>query len=113
MTRRPLAICLSAAALGLLCLPALAETAEAPPAKHEAVAKKPHVKKPAKAAGQAPAVPAILGSDTGDESSSLERRRKAFFAPKPDEGGPQEDAPSAGVTLGGSGGITPGMGMKF
>ena len=117
MTRRPLAICLSAAALGLLCLPALAESAEAPPAKHEAVAKKPHAKKPAKAAGRTPAVPAIhpslLGSDTGDESSSLERRRKAFFAPKPDEGGPQEDAPSAGVTLGGSGGITPGMGMKF
>ena len=118
MTIRPLAMGLSAVALGLACLPALAQTAETPPAKHEAAPKKPHVKKPAKAAKAASGAsaataihPSLLGND--DESSSLERRRKAFFAPSPDQGGSEPDAPTAGVTLGGSNGLTPGMGMKF
>ena len=117
MTARRLAIALPLAAFGLLCGPAFAQTADLPAAKHEAVPKKAHAKKPAKAASRAPATTAIhaplLGTNSEDESSSLERRRKAFFAPSPDQGGSDPDTPTAGVTLGGSGGLTPGMGMKF
>ena len=50
-----------------------------------------------------------------ERAASLERRRKAFFANKPDDGEPAGDGSSApvGVTLGGSGGLTPEMGLKF
>ena len=50
-----------------------------------------------------------------ERAASLERRRKAFFANKPDDGQPAGDGSSApvGVTLGGSGGLTPEMGLKF
>ena len=50
-----------------------------------------------------------------ERAASLERRRKAFFANKPDDGEPTGDGTSApvGVTLGGSGGLTPEMGLKF
>ena len=50
-----------------------------------------------------------------ERAASLERRRKAFFANKPDDGEPASDSSSApvGVTLGGSGGLTPEMGLKF
>ncbi len=50
-----------------------------------------------------------------ERAASLERRRKAFFANKPDDGEPARDGASApvGVTLGGSGGLTPEMGLKF
>ena len=50
-----------------------------------------------------------------ERAASLERRRKAFFADKPEQGEPAGDLSSApvGVTLGGSGGLTPEMGLKF
>ena len=50
-----------------------------------------------------------------ERAASLERRRKAFFANKPDDGQPAGDGSSApvGVTLGGSGGLNPEMGLKF
>ncbi len=50
-----------------------------------------------------------------ERAASLERRRKAFFTNKPDDGEPARDGASApvGVTLGGSGGLTPEMGLKF
>ncbi len=50
-----------------------------------------------------------------ERAASLERRRKAFFANQPDDGQPAGDGSSApvGVTLGGSGGLTPEMGLKF
>ncbi len=40
---------------------------------------------------------------------------RPFFADKPDQGEPAGDLSSApvGVTLGGSGGLTPEMGLKF
>lgn len=70
--------------------------------------------KPAARAAAPSARSPILGSGGEDEAASLERRRKAFFATKPDEGAPdQPGSPPVGVTLGGSGGITPGMGFKF
>ena len=50
-----------------------------------------------------------------ERAASLERRRKAFFANKPDDAQPADVGSSApvGVTLGGSGGLTPEMGLKF
>lgn len=48
-----------------------------------------------------------------ERAASLERRRKAFFsAPSSETEAPPSGAPS-GVTLGGSNGLTPGMGLKF
>ena len=48
-------------------------------------------------------------------AASLERRRKAFFANTPKPGEAPSDLSSApvGVTLGGSGGLSPEMGWKF
>lgn len=48
-----------------------------------------------------------------ERAASLERRRKAFFtAPSGETDAPPSEGPS-GVTLGGSNGLTPGMGLKF
>lgn len=123
MTRRTIAVVMSAAMLGLISLPSLAQTADAPAAapaaSSDAVprkAAKAHAKKPAKAktARQAPAPTAAPASIVGeDEASSLERRRKAFFA-KPDDSGPDDPSRPVGVTLGNSGGgISPGVDFKF
>ena len=64
---------------------------------------------------EAPQPDAEQTQRAAERAASLERRRKAFFANKPDAGEPAGDASSApvGVTLGGSGGLTPEMGLKF
>ena len=61
------------------------------------------------------ASPDTAHSLAAERAESLERRRKAFFANKPDESEPAGDGASApvGVTLGGSGGLQPEMGLKF
>ena len=117
MFSRRIAIPLIAATLAVPSAPAFAQ-ATAEPAPESGTAKTPRARKPAKGsartAGAPPARSPILGAGGEDRAASLERRRRAFFATKPDEGGPdQPSPPSAGVTLGGSGGIMPGMGFKF
>ena len=66
-------------------------------------------------AAETPHSDAAQTDTAAERAASLERRRKAFFANKPDVGEPAGDASSApvGVTLGGSGGLTPEMGLKF
>ena len=115
MTLRTIALPLTAAALSVLSTHALAQRIEGPAAKHDAVGKKASVKKPPRHVAEpaAAARPSLLGPDGSD--TPLERRRKAFFSAQPDGGGTSADpsSPSAGITLGGSGGISPGMGFQF
>ncbi len=120
MIRRRIAIALAAASLGPAAGAALARGADAPnlaapaaPAKHRAAEPRAARAKPvARRPAGPPAAPAPSpGRET--EAASLERRRRDFFAPKPDAAAPDPGPPSAGVTLGGSGGISPGMGFKF
>ncbi|WP_305069253.1 hypothetical protein [Lichenibacterium dinghuense] len=124
MATRRIAIVLAVASLGLIPRPAFAQAADAPtpraaPAPTARTAAKPrkaHAKKAAKPSAESAAASAAGSAPIGGgetEASSLERRRRAFFTAKPDEAAPDADATSAGVTLGGSGGLTPGMGFKF
>ncbi|MGI3900855.1 MAG: hypothetical protein ACRYGP_30880 [Janthinobacterium lividum] len=48
-----------------------------------------------------------------ERAASLDRRRKAFFAAPAAEAGTPPSDTQGGVTLGGSNGLTPGMGLKF
>ncbi len=74
---------------------------------------------PAKAVSRAgPAVtPMFEDGDrpetAAERAASLERRRKAFFAAPSAETGAPPSTTSGGVTLGGSNGLTPSMGLKF
>lgn len=68
--------------------------------------------------GEAATVPLFpetgAGESAADRSAALERRRKAFFAaPAETSPAPEPGAPPVDVTLGGSGGLTPAMGLKF
>ena len=116
MFSRRIATLFLAATLAVPAATAFAQSTTEPAPKPKAAPKARHARKPkdaARAAGTPATRPPILGTGE-DEAASLERRRKAFFATKPDAGEPdQPSQPSAGVTLGGSGGITPGMGFKF
>lgn len=102
-----------AAAVWTAAPAAAAEDPRPHPARH-AAPKRPAAQ-PA-APGEAATTPlfpenAAAGTDA-DRAAALERRRKAFFATPPD-GPAAADAPPVGVTLGGSGGLTPSMGLKF
>ena len=110
---------LSVAAAVWTAAPACAADDPRPhPARHAAARRPAAAHRPAAqpaAPGEAATTPlfpdAAAGTDA-DRAAALERRRKAFFAPPPD-GPAAPDAPPVGVTLGGDGGLTPSMGLKF
>ena len=61
--------------------------------------------------------PMFEGSDhtetAAERAASLERRRKAFFAAPAADPAASSSAAQSGVSLGGSNGLTPSMGLKF
>ena len=116
---------LAAACLLASAPPSLAATdAQTPPEVHASDPKRSgahHAKARTKhtatheSAAAKPAPSNAEQADAMERAASLERRRKAFFANKPDESEPTGDGASApfGFTLGGSGGLKPEMGLKF
>lgn len=96
---------------------ALAAAQDAPTALHQ---RKPAARRASTESSAEPkssVTPMFEGSDRPDtpaeKAASLEKRRKAFFAAPPADTGASAPSAPDGVTLGGSNGLTPGMGLRF